>query len=119
MPSAMSNSTMSPISRVAARWASVPPIIPEPISAIFLRAMEFLVSPGAARGRGDVGAALKPPGEGGQPKSPANASQKQPDRQPARAVDGPPHKREPRGGGDGLNPGRSRPPPADRAPCPA
>ena len=40
MPSAMSNRTMSPSSRIAARWASVPPIIPAPISAIFLRAME-------------------------------------------------------------------------------
>ena len=30
---------MSPISFVAARWASVPPILPAPISAILLRAM--------------------------------------------------------------------------------
>jgi hypothetical protein len=41
--SAMSNRTMSPISRIAAKWASVPPIIPAPISAIFLRAIELVV----------------------------------------------------------------------------
>jgi len=30
---------MSPSSRIAARWAKVPPIIPAPMSAIFFRAM--------------------------------------------------------------------------------
>ena len=51
----MSNRTMSPSSRMAARWASVPPIIPAPISAIFLRAMAgFVLSvvPGPASGPG-------------------------------------------------------------------
>jgi hypothetical protein len=38
-PSAMSNRTMSPSSFFAARWARVPPIMPAPIRAIFLRAM--------------------------------------------------------------------------------
>jgi hypothetical protein len=33
----MSNRTMSPSSFLAARWASVPPIMPAPIRAIFLR----------------------------------------------------------------------------------
>jgi hypothetical protein len=37
--SAMSNRTMSPSSFKPARWASVPPIIPEPINAILLRAI--------------------------------------------------------------------------------
>ena len=40
-PSTMSNSTTSPSSLSAARWASVPPIWPAPINAIFFRAMEF------------------------------------------------------------------------------
>ena len=40
IPSAMSNRTMSPSSRIAAKWASVPPIIPAPISAILRRAMK-------------------------------------------------------------------------------
>src|SRR6185437_13046459 len=38
----MSKRTMSPNSFIAARWASVPPIWPAPINAIFLRAIEFL-----------------------------------------------------------------------------
>ena len=39
MPSTMSNSTTSPSSLRPTRWASVPPIWPEPINAILLRAM--------------------------------------------------------------------------------
>src|SRR5262249_50525424 len=39
MPSAMSNSTTSPSSLRPTRWASVPPIWPAPINAIFGRAM--------------------------------------------------------------------------------
>jgi hypothetical protein len=38
--STTSNRTISPSSRIAARWAKVPPILPAPISAIFLRAMK-------------------------------------------------------------------------------
>ena len=47
MPSAMSKSTTSPSSLSAARWASVPPICPAPISAIFDLAMP--VSPDGAK----------------------------------------------------------------------
>src|SRR6266571_6093853 len=39
MPSAISNSTMSPSSLRPTRWASVPPIWPAPINAILFRAM--------------------------------------------------------------------------------
>jgi hypothetical protein len=59
MPSAMSNRTMSPSSRMAAKWASVPPIIPAPMSAILFRAMKALSSAvaGAPRtGRHDLAA---------------------------------------------------------------
>jgi hypothetical protein len=38
-PSTMSNRTTSPSSFCAARWASVPPMLPAPMRAIFLRAM--------------------------------------------------------------------------------
>ena len=57
----MSNRTMSPSSRIAARWARVPPIIPAPISAIFLRAMRLTVSSavlGAPRTGAAIGGAL-------------------------------------------------------------
>jgi hypothetical protein len=39
VPSAMSNSRMSPSSSRAAMWARVPPIMPAPMRAIFARAM--------------------------------------------------------------------------------
>ena len=78
MPSAMSNRTMSPSSRIAARWARVPPIIPAPISAIFLRAMRLLCPllfvlraprPGAA----GMGAPLDRTYRGGQGDEPGSS----------------------------------------------
>src|SRR5688572_8431688 len=70
IPSAMSNRTMSPSSRIAAKWASVPPIIPAPISAILRRAMKPVLSSawsGPRRDRRSDVRASRPAEEAGQP----------------------------------------------------
>src|SRR5687768_6033891 len=70
IPSAMSNRTISPSSRIAAKWASVPPIIPAPISAILRRAMKPVLSSawsGPRRDRRSDVRASRPAEEAGQP----------------------------------------------------
>src|SRR5438067_5530972 len=69
MPSATSTRTMSPISLIPARCASVPPIMPAPMRAIFFRAMRLpILSCASGSGRGAaarVGDPLDPSRGGG------------------------------------------------------
>ena len=68
-PSTMSNRTTSPSCLRPMRWASVPPIWPAPIKAIFLRAMwgklSILKRRGARRSRWLYGSAALRQGTGG------------------------------------------------------
>ena len=88
----MSNSTTSPSCRVAARWASSPPILPAPIKPILVLAMSYLSARGCPGGRlGETrwdGRATAPSGTSPRRRIPAS---------------GPRQRRLPRRGGPGAS----------------